>query len=403
MIVWLCFFWLVIYSHLPLYNCIAIITSEINKRPQKDAHFVIPGLNLSSLDSFTMCGRFKIYQFTVQSKVVNGTYRIKSNYESLQRTFPRFWTQSLIDYNHNTDTELFEKLGNKWKLKHIVEVFFLFGKVDYYPSQLRPITWNSFCFKSNQTTFIYTINNHIRTLTKNRKDRAFPNIKKYYFMNSQSMNQPMYGAFTDINVWNSVLSTHDEEKWMHCQLKTPGNIINWQNSSEHLQLTGLERNLDLLDNICLPKTLNHHFISKSTRNILQTIQYCNKFGEMTEISSNEKAIEVKNFLKSYSTRWVFTGYTDIETEGEWVLHNTNKKLTWDNWRPGEPNSWRGNEEDCIAMNVSSLKMYDISCSAKLHAVCNIAEVFLRSKIALMYDHEWKAHYSSTFIKNHRSI
>ena len=45
-------------SHFPQHSCINVITSERNKKPQEDGHFVIPGPDLKSLDTFTMCGRF---------------------------------------------------------------------------------------------------------------------------------------------------------------------------------------------------------------------------------------------------------------------------------------------------------------------------------------------------------
>ena len=51
-----------------IHTCIEVITSERNVIPKADAHFVIPGLNLSSLGTFTMCGRFNIYQFQVQGE-----------------------------------------------------------------------------------------------------------------------------------------------------------------------------------------------------------------------------------------------------------------------------------------------------------------------------------------------
>ena len=46
---WLLYMFLIVSSGVSLHNCIEVITSERNERPQPDAHFLIPGLNLSSL------------------------------------------------------------------------------------------------------------------------------------------------------------------------------------------------------------------------------------------------------------------------------------------------------------------------------------------------------------------
>ena len=69
-------------SHVPQHSCIDVITSERNKMPQEDGHFVIPGLDLNSLNTFTMCGRFNIYQFIVHSEVINRTYEYEAYTEA---------------------------------------------------------------------------------------------------------------------------------------------------------------------------------------------------------------------------------------------------------------------------------------------------------------------------------
>ena len=37
-----------------------VITTDVDERPRPDAHFIIPNLNFSILETFTMCGRFNI-------------------------------------------------------------------------------------------------------------------------------------------------------------------------------------------------------------------------------------------------------------------------------------------------------------------------------------------------------
>ena len=117
---WLLF--LIIFSSFSHHHCIVVITSERNERPQTDSHFIIPGLNLSSLDTFTMCGRFKINQFLLESNiVVNGTYKkITDRYrsETFQGIFPFYWISSIIDYNHDVNSNFLEKIGNHRKLEH---------------------------------------------------------------------------------------------------------------------------------------------------------------------------------------------------------------------------------------------------------------------------------------------
>ena len=386
---WLCYFCIILY-HLPYHNCIVVITSDKNERPQLDAHFVVPGLNLSSLTTFTMCGRFKIYQFRVQSNVTNGTYHIKYKSEMIQGIFPYFSTKSLIDYNHNKDAQTYAKMGKDWKLKHVIDFFTIYGQDKYVPSRFKPNTWNTFCLKSNKTTSIYKFDENEIIFErkssddddKGKKERpAFSNLHTYFFMNTfhprnpYKLIGPMYGAFTDINVWNTILSSKEEEEWMNCRMQLGGNIIDWKNSSQHVKVYGLQQYNDSTDNICQTQKANSRFVGKERLDFFETLSFCEKFGEMTEISSNKTAFEVKELLKQYNSFWVFTGYTDIKEENEWVFLFTGKKLVWDNWNPGEPNSARGYEEDCASLRLTdNMKLFDFPCTAKLFPVCDIAEV-----------------------------
>ena len=96
MLMWF-IFTLILLVHLPGNNCIMVITSKRNERPQLDGHFVIPELNISSLDTFTMCGRFKTYQYIVQNS--SNTISTKSLDEMRQGIFTGLKTFSIVNKN----------------------------------------------------------------------------------------------------------------------------------------------------------------------------------------------------------------------------------------------------------------------------------------------------------------
>ena len=58
-----------------------------------DAHFVIPNLNLSSVETMTLCGRFKTHQFTVAKEVSNDGI-LESIDDIVQGIFPTLGTIS---------------------------------------------------------------------------------------------------------------------------------------------------------------------------------------------------------------------------------------------------------------------------------------------------------------------
>ena len=55
---------------------------------------------------------------------------------------------------------------------------------------------------------------------------------------------PMYGAMTDLNVWDKILSDAESELWMNCTSQREGNVFSWQSSSQHVQMTGLKKVTD---------------------------------------------------------------------------------------------------------------------------------------------------------------
>ena len=124
-----------------VHNCIEVITSERGGSPQLDAHFIIPGLNLSSLGTFTMCARFNIYQFIVHSEVVSGKYQFKDYDELGQGIFPGFGTYSFVNCDEVYCSRI-TPTDRKWK--HVYVETWFFGQSKTFPSSLKPDTWNSF-------------------------------------------------------------------------------------------------------------------------------------------------------------------------------------------------------------------------------------------------------------------
>ena len=359
---------------IPVHNCIVVITSERNERPQLDGHFVIPGLNLSSMDNFTMCARFNIYQFIVHSEVDWSKYRYKGWHELLQGIFPGCFTFSFVQWAHCPRITLAD-----WKWKHVYVVTYFFSQVKVLPtSSLEPDTWNSFCLKVNNASAVINLNRETFITHKDDKgSSAYSDFNNYRFMNDPyAKASSLYGAMTDLNVWDGILSDEESENWMNCTNQTEGNVFSWQNSSQHVQLTGLKMVTDSLDNICYQNKSSYLIVGNEDLSFKETLNYCNyKIGSMVVISSKETALEVNKTLELFApdSRNVYTGHTDIEVEGRWVVHGTQQEMAWENWEPGQPNN-KGGNEDCAVLDRYNLKYDDWPCMIRLKPVCNLAEV-----------------------------
>ena len=392
---WYC---ILIFSCFSRHNCILVITSEENERPMLDAHFVIPNLNLSSVETMTLCGRFKTHQFTVAKEVSNDGI-LESIDDIVQGIFPALGTISKCPH-----------LDQKCKLflneAHASQVFFFestvaifevdtIGKIKFFPTWT-PNAWNSFCLKMNSTGLTLKINQDVIVDTKTTDDSYIRyciicdhtqlNKEDLIFMNTKHLRSPMFGAFTDINVWNKTLSDEEEGKWADCVESLEGNVFGWKEASSHgITVKGLRLSNVSSDNIC-PKRFNRLIVSDENVNFHDTLIYCNKIGNMADISSNETAHEVSTAFQTYfrngphDTVAVFSLYTDLEHEGEWVHQITKEEMKWNNWESGEPNSWMGGE-DCSGLIFFDMRpttmLYDIPCSINTaynrNPACNMAE------------------------------
>ena len=150
-------------------------------------------------------------------------------------------------------------------------------------------------------------------------------------------------------------------------------------------------NNSLNTNYHQPKIIRY-IVGNEPLNFEETFNFCNRLGSMAVISSKEIALGVNRTLASYKTKhngiWmntfpdleVYTGYTDIEKEGDWVIHDTDKKLDWPNWSPGEPKS-SGDDEDCAKMDTSTFLISGVPCSRKFLPICELSKVsiFVLSK------------------------
>ena len=133
---------------------------------------------------------------------------------------------------------------------------------------------------------------------------------------------------------------------------------------------------DSSDNICYPDKSYRLIVAEMALNFEETLNFCNRVGSMVVISSKEIAHEVNKTLKSFALDdelAVFTGHTDMEVEGEWVVHGTEQKMTWHNWKGGYPKNW-GDNQNCAVMYTPDFMFFDDNCHTPFAPVCYIAEV-----------------------------
>uniref|UniRef100_A0A8C1DSK4 C-type lectin domain-containing protein n=1 Tax=Cyprinus carpio carpio TaxID=630221 RepID=A0A8C1DSK4_CYPCA len=93
-----------------------------------------------------------------------------------------------------------------------------------------------------------------------------------------------------------------------------------------------------------------YFISSETKTWNESRRYCReRAADLIIINNTEEQDFVKNITGSSEYFWI--GLTDIEVEGRWKWVDGSNMTLPGFWASGEPNGYRGKEEDC-ALNFS---------------------------------------------------
>ncbi|XP_048051396.1 CD209 antigen-like protein B isoform X2 [Megalobrama amblycephala] len=110
------------------------------------------------------------------------------------------------------------------------------------------------------------------------------------------------------------------------------------------------------------------FTSDEEKSWSDSRQYCReRGGDLVIINTEEKQRHITSFLKES----VWIGLSDTENEGnmKWV---DNSPLKHGFWLEGEPNNYRGGDEDCIELNPTKHTLNnwnDLRCSQMRKGIC----------------------------------
>lgn len=140
----------------------------------------------------------------------------------------------------------------------------------------KPRIWNGFCLRLNNTDNSLFVNNEF---IASKKEQAifWHNISEIVMMSSKgSYQNSLFGAMTDVNIWNRTLSDVEVKQFQRCG-NVDGSHVGWS-PEILLHQRGLSLQHLGTDQACPPSTLSSVILGNS-RNIFgfdQTIQFCSE-------------------------------------------------------------------------------------------------------------------------------
>ena len=81
------------------------------------------------------------------------------------------------------------------------------------------------CFTRNDIHIKVYINGVLVTVQKSfQVEKKLTNVT---LMLDEENESQMFGAISDFNIWDRILTREEIEKWSQCQLDIHGNILDW--------------------------------------------------------------------------------------------------------------------------------------------------------------------------------
>lgn len=98
--------------------------------------------------------------------------------------------------------------------------------------------------------------------------------------------------------------------------------------------------------------------------------YCYVHGsQLLELQNYKQELWLDLFLRLKGMNsGVWLGFTDIQKKGNWIALSNRKKVTYTNWRKGEPNNANG-KQHCVVYTTDVPGWMDHGCKVKLQFVC----------------------------------
>ena len=240
--------------------------------------------------------------------------------------------------------------------------------------------WNSLCITENlkeKVLKIFLNGNKIASKKSEYFMSYFKNGENLTFMGERANGEEyfsdcsVFGAMTDLNIWNFTMTASDVKAWTNCKMKGGGNVVSWSKAS--WISVGIEEVMIDMKTICkhVRKPEQVFLSSEHKMEFDNTIQYCRGVlhGEMA-VMDNASALEMMSvLLRQPKCHEIYTGYTDREHEGLYVNALNGAAMEWGTWYPGGPRKLIAHD-DCAVFNRDNL-IRDKRCDKKMCPICSV--------------------------------
>ena len=241
------------------------------------------------------------------------------------------------------DSVMRAQLGKRYAEKKAYAVLLRNGYTDIWALR----EWHSVCltFNISNNLLVVYLDGSVKTAVSYVKENfKSGNIMLFQEIISRHPREnsiyQVETEITDLNIWNTSISTSMIKSWSNCESELHGNFLNW--SSLPIDENIPSYSLDLTE-ICSPP--KHFIVHPDLMNLADTEKFCTKMGGVIAVAENNQTLkQMKESFIDKDGLWLedcqdgfFIGYTDEKEEGSWVSISDGTSITvGHNWASGYP-------------------------------------------------------------------
>ena len=311
--------------------------------------------NPRRLEQITLCFRVKLEYFLLMGQhsplldlLDGGGWEEGVKVEENKLRLLEFYIKDPIENLHRLRVKTFTA--------KIVEARHAGNRNWHWPKFKKPANikeWNHFCIGySSITKKLILMHNgnveveHTRPALVNEVDDFIPSQwlgrledgskKEGEFLTRRGIlvlkKENVQGSLTDLNVWDSLLSKEEMQKFTMCTKNLRGNILPWKGEDWEMspeigsdEYEVVERSFD---QICSPPSRFLFFQERITWR--EAIKVCSKFQAKLVVTEVEDDYHnLQEYLSTFTTLPVWLRFTDGGSEGVWVDYETKRSPKFD--------------------------------------------------------------------------
>ncbi|ROT75087.1 hypothetical protein C7M84_006373 [Penaeus vannamei] len=246
----------------------------------------------------------------------------------------------------------------------------IFRRLFFLGRPLRALTWYHVCITYSEDTLEFYLNGDLQGSQAGRPE--YPVGGTRLKVGAWDAVRSFSGEITEVNVWSRALAVDEVASLVECK-GSAGDLVAWTDAwTMHGDVTKADVPSERL---CSDRRATKQFLFPPVSS-KAAFQVCEGLGGSVTTPRRAEVEDLRRLLSGFpdneTCSRLWTGVTDVATEGEWTYHK-NGLPAQVSWRPGAPDGDVLQNCAAIYLEGSSDGLTDVSCSRKLCAVCDVPE------------------------------